>query len=76
MTLEEKLNLWLRQPGASVAPAEQQFIADMRKAAAAGVGYGWMQQITEWEWQSKDPTGAWGPEYFEKRAAARRNEQS
>jgi hypothetical protein len=72
MTLEDRLNQWLRQPGTFMTPAEWQFIADMRKAAAAGVGYGWMQQIAEWEWQSKDPNSAWGPEYFEKRDAARR----
>lgn len=66
MTVEERLNVFLRQPGTFVTAAERQFIADMRKAAAAGVGYGWMQQITEWEWQSKDAVGAWGPEYFEK----------
>lgn len=52
--------------------AERQFIADMRKAREAGVGYGWMQQVTEWEWQSKDAVSAWGPEYFEKRLSERR----
>lgn len=66
MILEDKLREWLKQPGTFITDAEHQFIADMRKAAAAGVGYGWMQQITEWEWQSKGP-GSWGPEYFQKR---------
>jgi hypothetical protein len=74
MTLEDRLNGWLKQPGTRVTPAERQFIADMRKAAAAGVGYGWMQQVTEWEWQSKDPIGAWGPESYEKELAQRRGE--
>lgn len=72
MTLEDRLAEWLKQPGTFVTPAEHQFIADMRKAAAAGVGYGWMQQVTEWEWQSKSDH-AWGPEYFEKQRAERRN---
>jgi hypothetical protein len=65
MTLEERLDVWLKQPGTFVTEAERAFIADMRKAAAAGVGYGWMQQIAEWEWQSKCPNGAWGPELHE-----------
>lgn len=63
MSVEDKLALWLKQPGTVVTAAERQFIEDIRKAAANGVGYGWMQQIIEWEWQSKGP-GAWGPEYF------------
>lgn len=66
MTLEERLDQWLKQPGTFVTEAERTFIADMRKARAAGVGYGWMQQVTEWEWQSHDPVGAWGPESFER----------
>lgn len=66
MTVEEKLELWAKQPGAYVSPTEREFIVQMRSFAAAGIGYGWMQQIIEWEWQSKYP-GAWGPEYFEKR---------
>lgn len=63
MTLEEKLGEWLKQRGTSIVCPEREFIKLMRKAAAEGVGYGWMQQIIEWEWQSKGP-GAWGPEYF------------
>lgn len=66
MTVEQKLDEWLKQPGAFVTTAERQFIDDMRKARAAMVGYGWMQQIIEWEWQSTG-AGAWGPEYFAKR---------
>lgn len=66
MTVESRLQEWSKQPGAVVVPAERQFIADMRKAAAAGVGYGWMQQIVEWEWQAQG-LGAWGPEYFHMR---------
>jgi hypothetical protein len=59
MTIEEKLS-------GRYNPAEAQFILDMRCAAKRGVGYGFMQQVIEWEWQSKGP-GAWGPEYFEQR---------
>ena len=43
--------------------ADWQFVADMRKAAKAGVGYGFMQQVTEWEWQDNHDH-SWGPEYF------------
>lgn len=64
LTLEDRLNEWASQPGAIVTEAEVQFIEDMRKAAAANVGYGWMQQIIEWEWMSKGE-GAWGPAYFQ-----------
>ena len=66
MSLETKMQEWLKQPGTFVTDPELQFVEDMRKAASAGVGYGWMQQIIEWEWQSKG-SGSWGPEYFEKR---------
>lgn len=66
MTVEERMREWLKQPGTAVMPGETQFIVDMRKAALHGVGYGWMQQVIEWEWQSK-AEGAWGPEYFGKR---------
>lgn len=66
MTVEQKLDDWLQQPGAFVTQAERQFIADMRKARSAGVGYGWMQQMIEWEWQSTG-VGAWGPEHFHRR---------
>lgn len=67
MTLEERLNEWLKQqPGARVTPAERTFIEHMCRAAAAGVGYGWMQQVIEWEWESKVPGGSWGPQYYEK----------
>lgn len=65
-TVDDILNEWMKQPGAVVTPQERQFIEDMRKHAANGVGYGWMQQVIEWEWQAK--TGhAWGPKYFESR---------
>lgn len=73
MTLEERLDEWLKQPGTFVTRAERDFIMEMRAAAANGVGYGWMQQVIEWEWQSKGP-GAWGPEYFHKQLAERRGE--
>lgn len=66
MTVEDHLARWaLQDPTCIVTAAERAFIEDMRHYAAQGVGYGWMQQIVEWEWQSKGP-GAWGPEYFEK----------
>lgn len=64
-TVEECLDAFLKQPNTFVTPAERQFIVDMRKAAAAGVGYGMMQQLIEWEWNSKAP-GGWGPNYFGK----------
>jgi hypothetical protein len=74
VSIEKRLDEWASQmPGLRVAPPQTQFIADMRKAASAGVGYGWMQQVTEWEWQANAP-GAWGPEWFDKErreAAAR-----
>ena len=69
MTVEERLAEWEKQPGAKVSQAERNFIDDLRHYAAQGVGYGWMQQVIEWEWQAKDPTGAFGPEYFEKHRA-------
>lgn len=61
-TLEQRLAEWASQPGAVVTAPERTFIALMRNAAASGVGYGWMQQVIEWEWQSKG-LGALGPEY-------------
>jgi hypothetical protein len=64
MTLEERLDQFLKQPGTSITHEELGFIAHMRECASHGVGYGWMQQVIEWEWQSKDPHGAWGPERF------------
>lgn len=57
MTVEEILAEWSKQPGAIVTAAERQFIADMRKAAAAGVGYGWMRQVIGWEWKAADGIG-------------------
>jgi hypothetical protein len=68
-TLEDRLLEWQSQaPTCRVTNAERKFIADMRKAAECGVGYGWMQQAIEWEWQSKGE-GAWGPEYFNQQIA-------
>lgn len=58
MTLEERLEEWAKQPGAVVSAAERLFIRDFRRARKQGVGYGWMLQIIEWEWQSVDPAGA------------------
>jgi hypothetical protein len=64
MSIEKNLAVHAKQPGArSPTGAERQFIEDLRKAALCGVGYGWMQQVIEWEWQAHGP-GAWGPYYF------------
>ena len=63
-TVEQRLNEWLSQPGTVVSGPEREFISYMRKSAAQGVGYGWMQQVIEWEWKSKG-SGSWGPEYFQ-----------
>lgn len=71
-TVEERLALWAQQPGAVVTGAQRQFIEDMRRARADGVGYGWMQQIIEWEWQSEG-IGALGPDYYERRLAEAKN---
>jgi hypothetical protein len=49
-SLEERLEDWAKQPGAGVTSAERQFIVDMRRAASEGVGYSWMQQMCQWEW--------------------------
>lgn len=67
-TLEQRFATHLLQPGSFITSHEKQFVAAMRLAAMNGVGYGWMQQVIEWEWQSKGP-GSWGPEYFEKEIA-------
>jgi len=63
MSVESKLADHIMRPRAFVTNAELQFIKDMREAARRGVGYGWMQQIIEWEWQDKG-LAARGPEYF------------
>lgn len=68
-TVEQRLADFLIQPGARVSNSELRFIADMRVAAREGVGYGFMQQVIEWEWQNTG-VGAFGPEYFNKRIAA------
>lgn len=65
LTVEERLAEWMKQPGAYVTESERWFIDKMRLAAASGVGYGWMQQVIEWEWQTKDKHVALGPEYYE-----------
>lgn len=75
MTVEERLREWMRQgPTCGVSPFEWAFLAAVRDAAKLGVGFGWMQQVVEWEWQDKcerdGPSGgAWGPEYFNRRIA-------
>lgn len=60
--VERALADWAKQPGATITDATRQFVADMRKARAAGVGYGAMQQIIEWEWQDVDEATAQGPQ--------------
>lgn len=72
LTLEQRFSHWLRQPGTFVTDCEKAFVVRMRDAANCGVGYGWMQQVIEWEWQAyceahNLPGWAWGPEYFGKR---------
>ena len=62
-TVEDRIGRFLAQPGAYVGEPDYQFIAKIRESARHGVGYGFMQQVIEWEWQSKEQ-GAWGPEYF------------
>ncbi len=69
-TVEDHLNEWLLQPGTVVSEAERKCIQAVRDFASLGVGYGWMQQVIEWEWQSKG-IGSWGPEYFERLLAQR-----
>lgn len=69
--VEDRLAVWLQQPGTTITPAEREFLTDMRKASRAGVGYGWMQQIIEWEWRHYlyrmgcSPNGALGPMHTE-----------
>lgn len=69
-TVEQRLFEWAKQPGAVVTSAEWDFIADMRHARANGVGYGWMQQVIEWEWQDESPETALGPESYERELVA------
>jgi hypothetical protein len=51
--LEERIEEWSKQPGAFMSRAEWKFISDMRRAASDGVGYGFMQQMCQWEWDWK-----------------------
>lgn len=70
-TVEEYIAQWASQmPGLRARDAEMQFISDMRRAAANGVGYGWMQQMIEVEWNHKHPNHAWGVSYFTKKIAS------
>ena len=41
--------------------AERRFVEAMNAAADDGVGFGWMQQVAEWEWLHRHGPGAWGP---------------
>lgn len=50
-------------PYTRITPQGESFLRAVREHKE--LGYGWMQQVIEWEWQHKSP-GAWGPEYFNK----------
>lgn len=65
-TIEEIVATEFHSP-AMMTPADWQFVADMRKARGAGVGFGAMQQYCEWEWNATIEVGGWGPSYFQKR---------
>jgi hypothetical protein len=53
LTVEQILERHLKM-GGYVTPAERQFIKDMRTARANDVGYGWMKQVINWEWEHAD----------------------
>jgi hypothetical protein len=55
--------------GHRLPPADWEFIAAIRKAAAAGVGYGAMQQYCEWEWNARHDGTGWGPLSYERERA-------
>lgn len=55
MTVEDRLAAWEKQSGLAVSASEREFIAAMRRSAAAGTGYGWMRQVIAWEWAHNDP---------------------
>lgn len=57
-------------PSCKMSPADWEFVAAIRKAAAAGVGYGAMQQYCEWEWNAKHDGMGWGPCSHEKEIAS------
>ena len=72
MTAEQRLREWAKQPETAVSPAEWQFLAAVQQYAGRGVGFGFMAQVIEWEWQHYCermgfPGGAWGPEYYDNR---------
>ena len=48
--------------------AERRFVEAMNAAADDGVGFGWMQQVAEWEWLHRHGPGAWGPFDFQRRS--------
>lgn len=67
--LPRQIKEWLKQPGSRLGEDERLFIQCVRHFAGRSVGYGFMQQVCEWEWQAaceRDglPGSAWGPEYF------------
>lgn len=74
-TVEEHLAEWAAQsPTCVVTRAEWDFIHQMRRSAAGGVGFGWMQGIIEVEWTAKHGAHGWGPRYFEATIARLRAE--
>lgn len=46
--------------------SEREFVRDVERAADLGVGFGFMQQVAEWEWLHRHGHG-WGPNYFGRR---------
>ncbi len=78
LTVEQILNAWQSQSHVCrVTPAQRAFIAAMRVARAMGVGFGWMQQVIEWEWRyelsalGQSPESAWGPLAYERERRSR-----
>ncbi len=72
--LPKKLQEWLKQPGSVLTQADRDFVQDADLYARLGVGYGFMQQVTEWLWQEwadkvNLPGSAWGPEFFNAKIA-------
>jgi hypothetical protein len=70
MTVEGYLVEWMtNNPGVRVAPAELQFISAMRQTRAGGIGFGWMMQIIELEWNATCSAGGRWPEALARRTA-------
>lgn len=72
--LHEKLLVHLAHPHTFLTLADRAFVQAVYDGAARGVGFGFMQQVTEWVWQEWAARNgfsgsAWGPEYFNARIA-------